>query len=174
MHPARLLRPAGMQEKLLISLGAGQVAGFDAKNLEGKRCGGGLNRGDGALMKVRIRDDAAGADVFAAEFKLGFDEDEKIGAGGGAGNGGGKNFGDGDEGDVGHDERCGFGEVGELQFAGIALDAEDTRVLLEFPVQLIGVDVNGEDFGGAVLQKAVGEATIGGAEVEANRFCWVH
>ena len=72
------------------------------------------------------------------------------------------------------DERGAFGEVGELQFTGIALDAEDTRVLLEFPVQLIGVDVNREDFGGAVLQKAVGEAAIGGAEVEANRSCWVH
>lgn len=56
------------------------------------------------------------------------------------------------------------------EFAGVALDWDDARILLEFPGELREVDVGGEDFGGAVLEEAVGEAASGRAEVEAD-FC---
>lgn len=116
---------------------------------------------DGLLVKGGVRDDAAGADVVAAKFKLRFDEDQEIGARSGARNCGGENFGDGDEGNVGDDQVSGFWEVGGLKFARIALDAYDARIPLELPVELIGVDVHGEDASCAVLQEAVGEAAVG-------------
>ena len=48
-------------------------------------------------MQGGIGDDAAAADVIAAEFELGFDEDKKIGSWNGARDCGGKNFADGDK-----------------------------------------------------------------------------
>ena len=60
------------------------------------------------------------------------------------------------------------GRSAELQFAGVFFDLDDAGVLLEFPGQLIDVDVDGEDLRGAGLQEAVGEAAGGGADVQAS------
>jgi len=163
----------GVEEEFLVAFGSGEVAWLDVLGEEAEGFGGRLDGGDGSLVQGRVGDDAARADIFAAEFKLGFDEDEEVGAGGGAADCGGENFSDGDERDVGDNERCGFGYVGGPEVPGVALDWENARVLLELPVELAGVDVDGENFGGAMLEEAVGEAAVGGAEIKADFVAWV-
>jgi len=152
----------------LVAFRAWQVARLDGLGEEAEGLGGGSDGGDGALVESGFGDYAAGTDVFATQFKLGLDEDEEVRAGRSARDYGGEDFGDGNEGDVGDDKRGRFGDIGGVKFAGIAFDADDARILLKFPVELIGVDVDREDFGGAVLEQAIGEAAVGGAEVEAD------
>ena len=119
-------------------------------------------------MKADVLDDSAGRNVFAAEFELGFDEDEKRGVGFCAGSRRGKDFCDGDERNIGDDKINEFGDVGGLEFAGVALDGDDSRVLPEFPRELGEVHVDGVDARGAMLQKAIREATGGAANIEAD------
>src|SRR5262249_20201640 len=100
-------------------------------------------------------------------------EYQEIGAGLGARCGRGEDFGDGNERDIGYDEVGGLGNVGGLEFAGVALDGDHTRILLKLPGELSGVDVHGVDFRGVLLEQAVGEAAGGSADVEANEASWI-
>ncbi len=54
----------------------------------------GLDAVAGALVGGGVADDAAGADVFAGEFELGFDEDDGVAAGFEDGEGGGEDEGE--------------------------------------------------------------------------------
>ena len=157
-----------MEEEFEVAFGAGETARLhaDREKIQGFRCG--LDRKDCALMEGGVVDDPAGADVFTAEFELGLDKDEEIGGARGAGEGGRQDFGDGDEGYIGDDERGGFGDIARLKVAGVAFDSDDAWVLLQLPVELVGVDVHSENASGSVLEEAIGEASVGGAEVEAD------
>ncbi len=66
-------RFTGVEKKFLIAFSAGETAGADAEDVEASRFGGFADGGDGFFVEGRIGDDAAGADVFATEFELGFD-----------------------------------------------------------------------------------------------------
>jgi hypothetical protein len=129
----------------------------------------GLDAVAGALVGGGVADDAAGADVFAGEFELGFDEDDGVAAGFEDGEGGGEDEGEGDEGDVGDDEVHEFGDIGGGHVADVEVfAADDAGVVAEFPDELVGADIVGVDSGGAVLEEAVGEAAGGGTDIEAD------
>ena len=66
---------AGVQKVLLISFGSGEAAGLEAEDLEAGGFSGAANAFRGTDVQFFFTDDAAGADVFAAQFELGFDED---------------------------------------------------------------------------------------------------
>ena len=129
----------------MIAFGAGQAAGEHFYASEARGFGAFFNAGDGFFVQANIFDDSAGADFFAAEFELGFDENEKIGAGFCAGGRGDKHFANGNERYVGDDEIDRFGDVGGSQFARVAFDGGDARISLELPGELREVYVDGVD-----------------------------
>src|SRR5579859_4994404 len=165
---------AGVEKKLLVAFGASEAAWKDAKNFEAKGFCVLFDGCDRFFVERFVFDDAARADVFATEFELGFDKDEENCAGLCNGNSWTKNFCDRDERNVGDDEIDRFGNVSGLEFARIAPNADDARVLLKFPGELARVYVDGVDARGACLEQAVGEAARGRAEVEADGAGWIH
>ena len=63
----------------------------------------------------------------------------------------------------------GFGDIGRLEVAGVeAFAKDDAGMGAEFPIHLVGADVEGVDEAGAALEEAIGEAAGGGADVEAD------
>jgi hypothetical protein len=46
--------------------------------------------------------------------------------------------------------------------------------LLKFPVELVGVDINGEHADRSMLEQAIGEAAVGSAEIQANFSCGIN
>jgi hypothetical protein len=115
---------------LLIAFQAGETAGSGGENREAKGFGGTADTGHGFFVELRVADDSTFADVGAFEFELRFDEDEQVGAGFGAGRGAGKDFRDGDEGNIDHDEVNLFVYIGGCEVSGISLDAGDARVFV--------------------------------------------
>jgi len=81
-------------------------------------------------MQVNVLDDSAWANVLAAEFELGFDENKKIRAFSRASRSRSQYFADGNEGYVGDNEIDLLGDVRGLQFSRIALHDDDARILL--------------------------------------------
>src|SRR5438552_7810343 len=71
----------GVEKKLQVAFGARETAGQDAEDSEAARFGGGFDGGDRFFVERWIFYYAAFADVFAAEFELGFDQNEKCCAG---------------------------------------------------------------------------------------------
>ena len=133
---------------------------------------------DGELVGGGVADDAAFADVLAASFKLGLDQDDGVSlpllAGGGeGGENGGEDESGGDEADVYCEEADGLRREWEKlagrEEAGVgALEQGDARVGAELVVDLAIAGIDGEDGGGAMLEHAVGEAAGGGADVSAG------
>ena len=133
---------------------------------------------DGFFAGFRVADDSALADVLAAYFELGLDEDDGgslpwvVGSAEGANDGGEDECG-GDEGDV-HGEEGWGGGVGEEEFAGgeeagVGPFAKgDAGVGAELLGDLAVAGVDGEDGGGSGLEHAVGEAAGGGTDVDAG------
>src|SRR5215467_5818465 len=151
---------ASVQKEFQVAFTAGETAGLDgqaAKSAGRERRLNGLNR---FLMQSGVGDDAAPADVFATQLELRFDEYQEVGIGRGATYGGGQHLGDRDKREVGDHQAGKFRHVGWLQFAGVAFDPNDAGVLLQFPVQLVDIDVHREDASSSVLQQAVGEASV--------------
>src|SRR5208337_5623492 len=103
-----------------------------------------------------IAHDAAFADVGALQFKLWFDENEKLAAWFAAGDGTGKNFDDGNERNINDGEISRFGKIDERQFAGVFPEDNHARIFAYFPGELIGIDVHGIDARSALLQQAIG------------------
>ena len=75
----------------------------------------------------------------------------------------------------GRDERdIDDGEVDRLrdffgpQFAGVALDLYDARILLKLPSELADVHVDGVNARRTVLQEAIGESSVGRADIETD------
>src|SRR5579859_1706036 len=130
--------------------------------------GGFAHGGDGFLMQGGAGDDAAGADVFTGQFELRLDQDQEICRVFCDGQCGGKHFADGDEGDVEDQEISGLGDVGGAELAGVAADADDAVILAEFPGELVEIDVDRVDAGGAALQEAIGETAGGCADIDAG------
>lgn len=123
----------------------------------------------GFLMAGGIAHDAAGADLFAAEFKLWFDEHESGTAELERFERGRENEGERDEGDIGHDDVHGLGEVLGFHVADVEIfSGDDSGVAAEFPDQLIGADIVGIDAARAVLKQAVGKAAGGRPDIESN------
>src|SRR3984957_19706378 len=169
----RLLQVAGVEEEFLVAFGAGEVAGFDAENVEVRRAGGGFDALDGFAVQGFVLDDAAFADFAPVEFELRLDEDQEIGVGSGEWDDCGENFGDGDEGDVHGDEggkrsAGGGGQVFRCEVAGVLLDSYYASALAQFPIQLIDGHIHGENPRCAILQQAIGEAAGGAAYVHAD------
>jgi hypothetical protein len=158
----------GVEKIFLIAFGAGDAARLHSEDGEAAFFGGGAQAGNGALVQLRIADDAAFADELFFEFELGLDENEKCGVGRSDGGERGKNFCDGDERNVDGDDSWRFGQVFQFQESRIFLDLAHALVALEFPVELRGVHVDGEDAARAVLEQAIGEATVGRADIEAD------
>jgi len=125
-----------------------------------------------------VADDAALADVLAAGFELGLDEDDGfalprlIGCAEGRENRW-ENERGGDEGDVHCEEGGGWvrwrEEFAGGEEAGVGALAEgDAGVVAELLGDLTVAGVDGEDGLRAVLQHAVGEASGGGSDVDAG------
>jgi hypothetical protein len=69
-----------VQKILLIAFSAGKVAGANSKKFE-REFGCGLSdSGDRFLVQGCVGDYAAGTDVLAGQFELGFDQDQQVGA----------------------------------------------------------------------------------------------
>ena len=138
----------------------------------------GANAVDGGLAGVGVANDAAFADVSAAGFELGFDEDHGASLPGLFGcaecaEDGRQDERGGDEGDVHgqkHGRGCGWSEkLAGGEEAGIGAFAEgNARVVAELLGDLAVAGVDGEDGGGSGLEHAVGEASGGGADVDAG------
>ena len=122
-----------------------------------------------ALADGGVADDAAVADFVAFGFELGFDEGDDVGRDGEDAIEGGQDQAEGDEGDVGYGEGGGFGEVAGLEVAGVAGVVDDHAGIGGEAVMELGLaDIHGMDPGRAVLEKAVGAAAGGGADVHAD------
>src|SRR2546429_4960750 len=61
-----------------------------------------------------------------------------------------------------------------MQFARVALDENNERILTELPVKLLNVYVNSIDSGCAVVEQAIREATVRSADIQANAPAWVN
>ena len=125
------------------------------------------------FVQANVLDDTAGADVFAREFELGFDENQEIRARFGAGGSRSKYFANGDEGYVGDDQGDLLGNVFRGKLAGVAFDGDNARVLLELPGELGDVYIDGVDSSRAELKQAIREAAGGRANVETNEPRWI-
>jgi hypothetical protein len=79
---------AGVQKELLIAFGSGEAAGLETEDLEAGGFGGAAHGFRGTDVQLFFSDYSARADVFAAEFELGFYEDEEFGICAGGGDGG--------------------------------------------------------------------------------------
>ena len=143
---------AGVEKKLLVTFGTGETASNNTENRKTKRFCVFFDGGDGSFMQRLVCDNAAGADVFAAEFELRLDEDEEGGIRLRCCDRGKEDFRKRDAGDIGNDEIAGFWDVVWSEFAGVALDVHHARMVLEFPGKLIDVDVDGVNAGCAMLQ----------------------
>ena len=151
----------------------GRVDAVEVDGSEGK--GGGGDAVDGELAGFFGAHDAAFSDVLAAGLKLRLDEQDKLALPGGLrrgerGEDGGQDERGGDEGDVHGDQanRLG-GERVRLEQAGVgALHEGDAGVAAERVGDLAVAGVDGKDAGRAVLEEAVGEASGGGADVQAG------
>ena len=116
-----------------VAFGAGDAAGGDAEDFEFGEGGGDADFFYGFGVEGLVGDYAAFGDVGFWQFELGFYEDEEIGVWFCCGGGGGQDFCGGDEGDVDYSEVDGLGDVGGVEFAGVAFDFDDAGVLLELP-----------------------------------------
>jgi len=131
---------------------------------------------DGEFVDFRVANDSAFANVAAAGFELGLDEDDRFGECGCGGENGSEKEGCGDEGDV-HDEQGEFGLPGfservRGEESGVgALDKSNTRVVAKLHGDLAESGVDRGYVRGAALQKAVGEAARGCADIEAGSAC---
>ena len=120
-------------------------------------------------MQGRVPDDAARADVFRLEFKLGFDEHQGVSSVLKQGEGRGQDFFQRNEGDVGDDQVHLFSDVFRSHVAGVEfLLHDDAGILPQFPDELVGADVDRVHFDGAVLEQAVRKASGGRADVQAD------
>jgi hypothetical protein len=105
---------ASAEKIFLIALGAGQTAGANIYTSESGCFSAFSDAGDGFFVKANIFHDSARADILAAEFELGFDENQKSSAWLGAGKSRGKYFANGNEGYIGDDEVNQFGDVSRV------------------------------------------------------------
>ena len=137
-------------------------------DLESGASGCGADFFDGLFVKGGVVDDAAGSDVYLGQFELWFDKNEQVCAGFGNGVGWRQHLCGGNEGNIDDDEIYTLGNVLGAQFSGVAFDANYARVLVEFPSELVDVDVHGVDTLRAFLQQAIGEASSGRSDIEAN------
>src|SRR5437660_7497041 len=55
-----------------------------------------------------------------------------------------------------------------MKFARVALNGGDVRILTQLPVKLLHVQVNGVDSRCAMLEQAVCEAAVRGADIQTN------
>lgn len=161
---------AEVGEEFDVAIGAGDGRGDGGEPLLGEVLGDELlDFGEGFLVEGGVADDAAFADFVAGEFELGFDESDDGAGWVEDGKGGGKDFGEGNEGKIHHDEIDLFAEVIGGEVAGVeAFAGEDAGVAAEFPDELVGADVDGMNAGGAFLKEAIGKAAGRGSEVGAD------
>jgi hypothetical protein len=125
-------------------------------------------------VQANVFNDATGADVFAPEFELGFDENQEIRTGFRTGGSGSKYFANRDKGYVGDDEVDLLGNVFCGKFARVAFDRDNARILLKLPGELGDVHIDGIDTCRAELQQAIREAASGRANVETNESRWIY
>ena len=186
-----------MEEELAVAFHAKDGRIDEGEGLAAEGADGVFYAMDGELVGGGVADDTALADVLAAGFELGLDEEDGLALpvfiwGREGGDDGGEDEGGGDEADVhgeeldglrwdggrtvkqvpfGNDSKCADGGVKLAggQEAGVgALEEGDAGVGAELVVDLAVAGVDGEDGGGAVLKHAVGKAAGGGADVGAG------
>ena len=121
-------------------------------------------------MERIVANDAPFADVGAANFELRLDEDYHFSARGEQGGEAIEQECDADETDIADEEAGWLADGGWLDEAGVLMFVEnDARVCFETPGDLGCADVDTMNFGRAVLQEAVCEATGGGADIDADQ-----
>lgn len=124
---------------------------------------------DGLELEGFVANDASAAHLFAGEFKLGFDEHDKISLWIQQSKDRGENQGQGNKADIGDREMERRREVAWLEETGIdAFVNNDAGILSESPVELAVADIKGVDAGGSVLEQAVGESSSGGTDIDAD------
>lgn len=127
---------------------------------------------DGELMRRRISDNSALADVFAAGFKLRLDEDDGLAQRGRGLQYGLDQEGGGDERNIHHQQselpiRWAAERSGQKE-AGIgALNQAHAWIVAQFHRNLAEAGIDGGDMRSSTLQQAVGKPTRGCADVEA-------
>ena len=157
-----------MQEKFLISFRAGQVARAHA--LDAQPCG--LSRRahalDRAFVQRSVAHNSSAADISAVEFKLRLDQDQIFRTGTGRGNHSRKHLGDGNERNI-HGHKIGrLRNLLRAKIARIRLDLRDARILHQAPGHLLRRYVDRVNAPRAMLQQAIGEASGGRADIEAD------
>jgi hypothetical protein len=127
--------------------------------------------GNGLFVQGGIAHNAAGADIFAAEFELGFDEaDELAVVRMQHGHHGWEDQGQRDEGKIKHRQINRFRNIVRQEMPEIELLAgDDPGVAADLPDQLVGAHIEGIDLGRAVLEQAVGEPAGGGSGIETGQ-----
>src|SRR5262249_41861123 len=117
------------------------------------------------LLDLRIFDDAALADVFAASLELRFYKNDDFAAGPltarreGSHDDGGQNQRRRDEGDVHCDQVNGFSDLFAQQVAGIGvLKQTNARILTQLKRNLAMAGIEGDDESCAMLEQAVSES----------------
>lgn len=166
-----LCRFAQAEEEFAVAVGAGDGGVHFADEVGGGEFGEGeiADGGEGGFLDGGVTDDAtAFVDFGFARFELRFHERDERAAGAEERPDGGEDGFQRNERKVHHDEieiaawEIRGGEVAGVDFFEIG----DTRVGAEFGVELRAADVDAHDIGGAGLERAVGEAAGGSADVE--------
>ena len=114
----------------MITLCAGQTTWLDVYASQPGGVGAFSYARDGFFMQVNVLDDSAWADVFPAEFELGFDENKEIRALLRASRSRSQYFADGNKGYVGDDKIDLRGDVRGFQFSRVPFDGDDAWILL--------------------------------------------
>jgi hypothetical protein len=157
---------AGRAEEWRFRLAAPKEAGIGREEL--------AQFPEHSRVNGRVCDNARPAVCFRfAGFELRFHQGEDSTRTAQQCNGGGDYLSQGDEGTIGHHkvravERHGEAKRGEMAGVGPFHD-DNARVLAEFPGKLAAANVNGINFGRAVLKEAIGETAGGSAEVNGGQ-----
>src|SRR5262245_4895160 len=124
---------------------------------------------DDAPLRRLVTHDAAFTDLFTPDFELGFDKHDHNSRFPDQRRNDWKDFGQGNEGDVGDDDVKTVSEVIRREVTRIDVFARfDPAVLPQFPIQLAMPDINRDDAGRASLQQTIGKPAGRCADVEAD------
>jgi hypothetical protein len=122
---------------------------------------------DRLFMQGGIPDNAAFADLFLLQFKLGFDEADDLPLRLQHPEDGPEDQGQGDEGNIDDDEIDRLGKIAGLEMAQVeSLLRDDARIAPELPRELICADIVGIDLRRTALEDAIGETSRRSARIE--------
>ena len=159
-----------MKEKFAVAFHAFKGAFYEIRR-EAVRLEGCADTVAGLCVQGGVANDAAASDVVAADFELGFYENDPVGFRFCDGEERGNKECDGNEADVADNDIHLLADIGERQIARVGFLVKFYAwVSAKFPIDLAGASVDSVNPRGSVLQEAIGKAAGGSTDVETYFF----